>query len=31
MMEQKLLTKGTKAICVGFGAGFSWGSALLEF
>jgi 3-oxoacyl-[acyl-carrier-protein] synthase-3 len=31
MMEQKMLTKGKKAICVGFGAGFSWGSALLIF
>ena len=28
---EKLLTPGVSLICVGFGAGFTWGGALLEF
>ena len=31
MDEQGLLTAGKKVIIVGFGAGFTWGSMLLEF
>lgn len=31
MNEKKLLKPGVKIICVGFGAGLTWGSALLEF
>ncbi len=31
MDEQGLLTPGKKVIIVGFGAGFTWGSMLLEF
>ncbi len=31
MEEQGLLTPGKKVIIVGFGAGFTWGSMLLEF
>jgi hypothetical protein len=31
MEEQGLLTPGKKIVIVGFGAGFTWGSMLLEF
>lgn len=31
MMGQGMLQPGTHIICVGFGAGFTWGSAFLEF
>lgn len=31
MAVQGLLTPGVSLICVGFGAGFTWGGALLEF
>lgn len=31
MMEQGMLKEGMKIICVGFGAGFTWTSALLTF
>lgn len=31
MKEQGLLKSGSKIICVGFGAGFTWGGTLLEW
>ena len=31
MAEQGLLQKGQKVLCVGFGAGLTWGGALLEW
>ena len=31
MAEQGLLEKGQKVLCVGFGAGLTWGGALLEW
>ena len=31
MAEQGLLKKGQKVLCVGFGAGLTWGGALLEW
>ncbi len=31
MLEQGLIQSGSKVICVGFGAGFTWSSALLTF
>lgn len=31
MQGQGLLRAGTKVLCVGFGAGFTWGGVLLEF
>ena len=31
MAEQKLLTPGQKIICVGFGAGLTWGGVLLTW
>ena len=30
MNEKGLLKTGTKVLCVGFGAGFTWGGVLLE-
>ena len=30
MMEQKLLKRGMKVLCVGFGAGLTWSGALIE-
>ena len=31
MVEKGLLKKGQKIVCVGFGAGLTWGGALLEW
>ncbi len=31
MWEQGLLQRGQKVICVGFGAGFTWGACLLNW
>ena len=31
MVEQGLLRKGQKVLCVGFGAGLTWGGTLLEW
>ncbi len=31
MFEKELIKEGTRIICVGFGAGFTWGGLLLEF
>ena len=31
MVEQGLLKQGQKVLCVGFGAGLTWGGALLEW
>lgn len=31
MAEQGLLTPGTRTLCVGFGAGLTWGGAILEW
>ena len=31
MAEQGLLKRGQKLLCVGFGAGLTWGGALLEW
>ncbi len=31
MDDMGMFTKGKKAICVGFGAGFTWGAALLQW
>ena len=31
MAEKGLLKPGVSILCVGFGAGFTWGGALLEF
>ena len=31
MAEQGLLKRGQKVLCVGFGAGLTWGGALLEW